>query len=513
MTKPKKSDDPPAIATSSIIVDNTLYEEVLYEGKPCFAFIGMTERSKVNGEIKYCQKIVDKDGIEYIPHAGEELAKKVVLLPTRALSLFTVEEIVLEIKEFVHRYCDIPQDFQNLAAYYVLLTYVYDRLDQICYLSFLGDTGTGKSRCKIAIGALCYTPLLASGGTSSAAIYRLIDKWKGTLLLDEADFSQSDEKQEIVKLLNCGFEKHSPRIVCDKESPTTLQFHNPYCPKIISRRFEYADKALESRCLTLRTTQTGRQDILRVLPEAFWKDAENIRNKLITFRLVHWEKFKNPSTNILSDLKLEPRLEQANTSLAIVLQPFEEFENFKGYLIKKQAELIEERANTVEGALVQAYCTNGEKPITATELCLRASEFLNDEIKVRSAGRKLKALGFNSTLRKEDGKVARKISIEAGKLVALKERYGVYVTDVTDVTNVTKPATETEKGNNGNIGNNGNVHTPHAANVVSMVRALDSGAGADYAEVVAKTSEDAVLMALTQGEVFESRKGRLKVLE
>lgn len=54
----------------------------------------------------------------------------------------------------------------------------------------------------------------------------------------------------------------------------------------------------------------------------------------------------------------------------------------------------------------------------------------------------------------------------------------------------------------------------NSVNVVDIVRALDTGEGADYDEVLAKCgSEDRIVHLLAVGELFETKPGRLKVLE
>lgn len=57
---------------------------------------------------------------------------------------------------------------------------------------------------------------------------------------------------------------------------------------------------------------------------------------------------------------------------------------------------------------------------------------------------------------------------------------------------------------------------PNSNNVLGIVRSLDSGDGADFDSVVSKigpSGEEMVVRLLALGELFETRPGRLKVLE
>src|SRR5262249_59500096 len=82
------------------------------------------------------------------------------------------------------------------------LTLLYDAFNELPYLRLQGDYGSGKTRALLAIGSLCYKPFFASGASTVSPIFHTLDAFRGTLIFDEADFRFSDEKAEIVKILN-----------------------------------------------------------------------------------------------------------------------------------------------------------------------------------------------------------------------------------------------------------------------------------------------------------------------
>src|SRR5208282_3153868 len=94
--------------------------------------------------------------------------------------------------------------FEGIATYYVLLTWLYDAFNELPYLRLRGDFGTGKTRALLVVGSLCYKPFFASGASTVSPLFHILDAFRGTLILDEADFRFSDEKAEIVKILNNG---------------------------------------------------------------------------------------------------------------------------------------------------------------------------------------------------------------------------------------------------------------------------------------------------------------------
>ena len=94
--------------------------------------------------------------------------------------------------------------FETIASYYVLFSWVYDSFNELPYLRVRGDTGSGKTRCLLTIGSLCYKPIFASGASTVSPLFRILDSMRGTLIVDEGDFRFSDEKAELVKILNNG---------------------------------------------------------------------------------------------------------------------------------------------------------------------------------------------------------------------------------------------------------------------------------------------------------------------
>lgn len=68
----------------------------------------------------------------------------------------------------------------------------------------IGDAGSGKTRFLLTGGSICYKSIFASGASTTSPLFSILDIFNGTLLIDEGDFPKSDEKADIVKILNNG---------------------------------------------------------------------------------------------------------------------------------------------------------------------------------------------------------------------------------------------------------------------------------------------------------------------
>lgn len=87
----------------------------------------------------------------------------VVKLASYVEDFGSVAQLISDIRAYIHRYVDLPIDFEIVAAHYVLLSWVYDRFRELPYLRLLGDYGTGKTRFLLIVGSICYKPILCHG--------------------------------------------------------------------------------------------------------------------------------------------------------------------------------------------------------------------------------------------------------------------------------------------------------------------------------------------------------------
>lgn len=373
---------------------------------------------------------------KYVPITCEAIVKDAVILPESAEDCGSIPQLIADIQTFIHKYLDVSENFEKFATWYILLSYMYDKLQTIPYLRALGDTGCGKTRFLDVIGNLCYKPMVVAGALTSAPIFRLIDMFKGTLIIDEADLNKkSDETEDIIKIFNNGFEKHKPVMRCNPNDVTELNFFDTYCPKILATRQQFQDAATESRCLTEVMTQTNRKNIPTNLLLPFFEEQKKLRNKLLWFRLTNYLTFKQ-DTLMLEEMDIEPRLKQAFESFASLFSAIPEvLESFKAFLIKYQQGLIADRAETFDGQIINfliEMIDSGQEDISTAEI----AEKFGPDTKPGYIGKRIKSLGFGiKVVRKE--KLKRIITYDIEHINKLRKRYIQTVTDVTDVTRVT----------------------------------------------------------------------------
>ena len=303
------------------------------------------------------QEVRIETGEVLVPYSAHNnlIANDCVLLPSVPVDFGDKGDLLRDIEAFLRRYVDLSPLFERIAAYYVLLTWVYDAFNEVPYLRLRGDYGTGKTRGLIAIGSLCYKAFFASGASTTSPIFHTLDAFGGTLLLDEADFRFSDATAQLVKIFNNGTVRGLPvlRTVVNRHKEFNPQAFKVFGPKIIAMRGSFEDKALESRFLTEEMgTRPLREDIPIGLPASLKEEALELRNRLLHFRLCNLFKIKTDPSVISPDI--EPRLNQTALSLlSLVDDPALRAEIMAG-LVRQNATTLADRSQTVEAGVTAA---------------------------------------------------------------------------------------------------------------------------------------------------------------
>lgn len=412
---PQNEDKKKMPETSCYEKDGQLYEQI-HEGTESM-FITL------NGNEPKTLKDID----DHAPIKSDAITKGVVLLPDGIEDYGDIGKLVENIRTHMRKYLDINKDHEIFACYYILLSWLYDKTTTLNYMRALGDWGSGKSRYLDVIGRLCYKPILVFGALTPAVVYRLLDLWKGTLVLDEADFRKSDEQADIMKILNAGFELSRSSVArCNTIDPAKIDVFRVYGPKVIASRKSWYDKALETRCITEKMMQTERKDIIPVLDDGYYAAEVLLRRKLLKFRFDYYKKIEYKYHD-LGIPELEPRLKQAVSSFTVLLENMPELlDKFKKFILSYNEKLIEDRAESLEGMVVYAmvdFIENDVFIMTASQITEKINELNKTDYKNRSVGRVIKSLGFENVQQKIDGKNMKIIKMVPKTLKTVFERY------------------------------------------------------------------------------------------
>jgi hypothetical protein len=412
---------------SARLPDGTLLE-LLYRREEQRSLFAMAQ----GGEVHEAEHLELPDGTLLVPYSPHNnlITHKAILLPSKAAAYQAESRLRELVRDFIHRYVDLPPDFEDVTVQYVLFSWRFDDFADLPYLRVLGDYGSGKSRFLQTVGSLVYRPIFASGASTVSPLFRILDAVGGTLVLDEGDFRFSDEKAEIVKILNNGNSRGFP--VLRTESTPSGEF-NPraftvFGPKLVSTRHHFDDAALESRCITAHLGKGEvRSGIPVNLPPTFEAEALTLRNQLLMYRLREAGRADELKPETLR--ALEPRIAQVFSSLIASVDDERGREQLLAFAREASISLKTLRSDSVEAEVIAAALTLTETSSGAVAVKDIARLLLQDDapLSPRAVGAILRRLGLSP--RKRQGNYVLPAE-ELPKLADVGRRYGVESTPV-----------------------------------------------------------------------------------
>ena len=352
--EPHSSRDARATPTVSRVCEDRTLIELVYD--PAKRTTGLAV-SRFDGLWNIEQEVRVETGETLVPYSPRNnlIANECVLLPSGPVEFLSKDALIADIEAFLRRYVDLSPLFAKIASYYVLLTWVYDAFNEVPYLRFRGEYGTGKTRALMTIGSLCYKAFSASGASTTSPIFHTLDAFGGTLLFDEADLPYTDARADIVKILNNGTVRGMPvlRTLVNRYKEFNPRAFKVFGPKIVAMRGSFEDRALESRFFT---EETGRRELPAgipiQLPNAMRAEALELRNRLLHFRFCSFFSIKADPSALMAGV--EPRLNQtASPLLSLIGDPALRSE-IQHAFVEDYESVLAERRETVEARVLKA---------------------------------------------------------------------------------------------------------------------------------------------------------------
>lgn len=202
------------------------------------------------------------------------------------------ERLFTDIREFQERWVEMdPQDY-NVTTAYVLLTYrLEDAQFPYCpYLRFYGPPGTGKGRALAVLRHLCWRSLGSQPTDSN--LHRLVEYFGDvSLAFDEfhLDRGMSRESQErMIDTLNLGNDRTQGKIRVEKDARgrMTVRIFRLFGPKMFAGYGHDEHESLARRTVNIHMRKRDVPDSMNLfaLPEEFYRDAEQLRGRLLGWR-------------------------------------------------------------------------------------------------------------------------------------------------------------------------------------------------------------------------------------
>ena len=163
-----------------------------------------------------------------------------------------LDELIAVVRKYVH----MKEESALAVALWVLHAHAHNAAKISPILSITSPVlGCGKTTVLALLGALCPRPLSASNITT-AALFRSVERWKPTLLVDEADtfLKKSDEMRGVLNSGHTRFNAYVIRTVGEDHEP---RLFGTWAPKAIALIGALPD-TLASRAIEIRMRRLAR---------------------------------------------------------------------------------------------------------------------------------------------------------------------------------------------------------------------------------------------------------------
>jgi len=233
--------------------------------------------------------------------------------PTKPLEYESENQLFKDVVAYTFKHLDLlnPASYHVFAGF-IFSTWINELFDFTPYLGFYGREAVGKTRALEVLKELCFRSWFTSGLTT-ATLFRLVEKFNPTLLLDESEFLTAQERRELISLLNAGQRRGItvPRMTGEKFEK--VEWFSVYSPKCIAGT-EQLKKTTSSRMITFTMTRNTR-DVPRIVNK---EKGLKLRNQLLTWR---FHKISQLKDSLSFKEKVAPTFELKATTEYKELEP------------------------------------------------------------------------------------------------------------------------------------------------------------------------------------------------
>lgn len=286
-SKGEKKDDTLYVCSYDI-GDNKYLEEIYREGKEQFVLY-----DKATDSWKYINEY-EQNGFVIKPihiDSGNSL-----ILPDDLEEYDSLSELKADMLEFaLEEYDPVDnKDIFKLICNIFLTSWISPEWQKNLPEKFIpiinprGGSETGKKRVLTIARWLTYHSIYGLKTNRVPTLFRAISKWKGTLILDEADMKDSAMDNELVEYLNSRADGVSiVRYSTDKKD---VEWFYSFGLTVMATRKGFVDDGLESRCTVMPTMATEEPEEYNLIPPKKWLEkGKRLQRKLLLFKLRHMD--------------------------------------------------------------------------------------------------------------------------------------------------------------------------------------------------------------------------------
>jgi hypothetical protein len=189
-------------------------------------------------------------------------------------------ELLDEMSETISRYMILPKGALTPIVLWIVSTYVYDAFNVYPKLGVISpEKRCGKSTLLDILGAFSCKSILSSNITPSS-IFRVVEKTKPTLLIDEADTFIAGRNDDLIGIINSGHTKRTASVIRTVGEDYTPKKFSTWAPMAFAS-IKGLPGTIMDRSIVIQLRRRTIAETVARTPVDFWEDSELIRQKMV----------------------------------------------------------------------------------------------------------------------------------------------------------------------------------------------------------------------------------------
>jgi hypothetical protein len=217
-----------------------------------------------------------------------------------------LRDLIGDLNSTISRFVKLTDQQLQLVTSYILATWFPDCFEATPYLWIVGPFASAKTKLLRLLWCFVRRGLVV-GDLRAGSVYKLVDTWNPTVMIDELESANSGAYSDLLRMLRTG-STNSVAVVRNGRA------FSPYGFKVIASRQAPADAALMSRAVVINTLPT-EEDTLPLDEETADRIASEFQSKLLMFRFETYSAVKNFEVPSSATQGMTPRTKQLARAL------------------------------------------------------------------------------------------------------------------------------------------------------------------------------------------------------
>lgn len=217
----------------------------------------------------------------------------------------TAEELLQELSHTFKRFAILPEHADTVLALWVIFTWLIDNVGVSPILAISSpEKRCGKTTVISILGNLVCKPILASN-ISAAALFRTIELWKPTIIIDEADTFIRDS-DELRGIINSGHTRPTAYVIRTTGDDHTPKQFSTWGAKAIAIIGSLPD-TLHDRSIVIQLRRKLTNEKTEKLRHASPHLFNELQRKLLRFANDHAQSIENSRPNFPESIRISDR--------------------------------------------------------------------------------------------------------------------------------------------------------------------------------------------------------------